>query len=281
MFCTWCVECITLSYHKSKFSKTNARMYNTNRYISLHRYGQGFYPGSGHPSEKGKGMGEGYNVNIAWTQDMMGNAEYMAAFDHVVMPIAREYDPELVIIACGFDAARGDPLGGCDVTPAGYAHMTAMLQTLASGRVVVALEGGYNLCSIAASAQAVVQTLLGDAVPQLSQHRRALKSSAMSDIRKTVFEHRNLWRCLGVFQFEEKNVDQEDTDEDMLTDVDDELWARAEAVLNRLRMKRKREFEEDRKKRKKKPTTVMRKWRGRISRRPWSVQFHALSSMRK
>ena len=79
-------------------------------------------------------------MNIAWTQDMMGNAEYMAAFDHVVMPIAREYDPALVLVACGFDAARGDPLGGCDVTPAGYAHMTAMLQTLASGRVVVALE---------------------------------------------------------------------------------------------------------------------------------------------
>ena len=68
--------------------------------------------------------------------------------------------------------------------------MTAMLQTLASGRVVVALEGGYNLCSL--------QRVHGQSFKRfsrcctaLSQHRRALKSSAMSDIRKTVLEHRN------------------------------------------------------------------------------------------
>ena len=134
------------------------------------------------------------------------------------------------------------------------------------------------MCSIAASAQAVVQTLLGDAVPQLSQHRRALKSSAMSDIRRVVFAHRNLWRCLGVFQFNDNDDKKlrdegEDTDENVLTDVDDELWERAEAALNRIRMKRKREFEEDTKK------PEIRKWRGRISRRPWGVQFHALSTI--
>jgi len=220
-------------------------------------------------------------VNIAWSQDMMGNAEYMSAFDHVVMPIAREFDPELVLVSCGFDAARGDPLGGCDITPVGYAHMTAMLQTLASGRVVVALEGGYNLCSIAASAQAVVQTLLGDTVPPLSQHRRALKSSAMTDIRRTVYSHRNLWRCLGVFQFDDdddsNNAEAENmTDEDMLEDVDDELWMRAEEVLNRLRAQRKRQVEKEMVS---KPT--MAKWRGRISRRPWGTQFSALSSIIK
>lgn len=253
-------------------------------YISLHRFGHGFYPGSGHPNEVGKGKGEGYNVNIAWSQDMMGNAEYLAAFDHVIMPIAREFDPELVLVSCGFDAARGDPLGGCDITPVGYAHMTAMLQTLANGRVVVALEGGYNLCSIAASAQAVVQTLLGDTVPTLSQHRRALKSSAMKDIRASIFAHRRMWRCLGVFQFAEdegKKIESSSgEDEELFEDgVDDELWERAEAEMNRLRILKRKRMELDMKRKggDNEKSNVSR-WRGKISRRPWIRRFHISSS---
>ena len=97
------------------------------------------------------------------------DAEYLAAFHHVLMPIAYEvgmyhttphhtltsphphtlttctpshpqYNPELVIISCGFDAARGDPLGHYDITPSGYAHMTHLLTSLAEGKVVIALE---------------------------------------------------------------------------------------------------------------------------------------------
>lgn len=62
----------------------------------------------------------------------MGDADYLYAFQQVVMPIATEFNPDLVIIAAGFDAAEGDMLGGCKVTPAGYAHMTHMLMSLAS-----------------------------------------------------------------------------------------------------------------------------------------------------
>ena len=51
----------------------------------------------------------------------MGDAEYVAAFKKVIMPIARAFGPDMVIISAGFDAALGDPLGGCCVTPAGYA----------------------------------------------------------------------------------------------------------------------------------------------------------------
>ncbi|KAG5648501.1 hypothetical protein DXG03_003112 [Asterophora parasitica] len=74
-----------------------------------------------------------------------------------------EFAPELVIISAGFDAAEGDDLGECHVTPTGYAHMTHMLAGLAGGRLVVALEGGYNLDSISNSALAVAGVLLGEA----------------------------------------------------------------------------------------------------------------------
>jgi len=97
----------------------------------------------------------------------MGDADYIHAFQKIVMPIAMEFAPELVIISAGFDAAEGDDLGECLVTPAGYAHMTYMLGGLAGGRLVVALEGGYNLDSITKSALAVTEIILGGAPAEM------------------------------------------------------------------------------------------------------------------
>lgn len=137
-------------------------------YVSLHRYDRGtFYPGTGHVSSVGVDEGAGYNVNIAWEKDGMGDADYIHAFDEVIMPIAHSFNPELVLVSAGFDAARGDPLGGCDLTPRGYAQMTHRLLSLAKGKVVVALEGGYNLSSISRGMEAVLRVLLGDAPPPL------------------------------------------------------------------------------------------------------------------
>ena len=80
----------------------------------------------------------------------VGDADYIYAFQKVVMPIAYEFNPQLVIgitmsdcvdiVSAGFDAAAGDPIGGCEVTPAGYAHMTHMLMPLAEGKLVLVLE---------------------------------------------------------------------------------------------------------------------------------------------
>lgn len=137
-------------------------------FISLHRYDHGnFYPGTGHIENVGRGAGEGYNINIAWNGGGTGDAEYMMAFDDVIMPVATAFAPDLVLVSAGFDAARGDPLGGNDVTPAGYAHMTHRLLSLAQGRLVVALEGGYNLTSISRSMEAVVRVLMGASPPPL------------------------------------------------------------------------------------------------------------------
>ncbi len=143
-------------------------------YISLHRYdAKSFYPNfaSAGAYFTGVGKGRGYTVNIPWQTEGrggVGDVEYMHAFDRIVMPIAREFDPDLVIVAAGFDAARGDPIGGCDLTPRGYAQMTHMLSGLAGGRCVVALEGGYNPTSVALSLAACASILLGDLVPRLA-----------------------------------------------------------------------------------------------------------------
>ncbi len=132
-------------------------------YVSIHRYDQGnFYPGTGHPYSVGTGRGRGFNINIGWNGPGAGDAEYLAAFHQLIMPIGHAFNPDLVLVSAGFDSARGDPLGGCRVSPAGFAHMTAMLSSLARGRMVVCLEGGYNLRSISRSMEACARVLLGD-----------------------------------------------------------------------------------------------------------------------
>ncbi|CAJ2510707.1 Uu.00g063320.m01.CDS01 [Anthostomella pinea] len=145
-------------------------------YISLHVYANGdFYPGKpensllpdGDLDKIGDGVGRGKNVNIPWPAQGMGDGEYLAAFQKIVMPIAQEFNPDLVIISAGFDAADGDELGGCFVTPDCYAHMTHMLMSLAGGKVAVCLEGGYNLKAISQSALAVARTLMGEPPPRM------------------------------------------------------------------------------------------------------------------
>lgn len=106
-------------------------------------------------------------MNVPWDGPGMGDAEYALAFDELVMPVAHAFAPDIVLVSAGFDAARGDPLGGCDLTPAGYAHLTHRLLALAGGRVVVALEGGYNLTSISRGMEAVTRVLMGQAPPPL------------------------------------------------------------------------------------------------------------------
>ncbi|XP_066967784.1 histone deacetylase 4 isoform X18 [Macrobrachium rosenbergii] len=144
-------------------------------YISMHRYDDGsFFPGTGAPTEVGEGDGYGFNVNIAFSGGLnppMGDAEYMAAFRTVVMPIAKDFDPEIILVSAGFDAAEGhpSPLGGYKVSANCFAHMTKQLMTLARGKVVLALEGGYNLTSICDATEACVRTLTSDEAPPISE----------------------------------------------------------------------------------------------------------------
>jgi len=133
-------------------------------YFSIHRHDNGkFFPDGplGSAESVGKNGAEGRCVNVPWPHGGMKDADYLYAFERVLMPIAREFDPELVLVSAGFDAAEGDPIGGCHVTSRGYAQMTHLLRSLAGGNLVIALEGGYNLSAISLGAAAVTAVLLG------------------------------------------------------------------------------------------------------------------------
>ncbi|KAI0674933.1 histone deacetylase complex protein [Trametes maxima] len=166
-------------------------------YISLHRYeGGNFYPNGpfGSMTSCGEGPGVGYSVNIPWPEPGMGDADYILAFQKIVMPIAMEFSPDLVIISAGFDAAEGDDLGECHVSPTGYAHMTHMLSSLAGGKLVVALEGGYNLDAISTSALAVAKVILGEAPPQIPS--LVASEAATETIWQVAVEQSKYWKNL-------------------------------------------------------------------------------------
>ncbi|KAL3250108.1 hypothetical protein MRX96_055709 [Rhipicephalus microplus] len=173
-------------------------------YISLHRHDDGnFFPGTGDPQEVGIDDGTGFNINIAWSGALnppMGDAEYIAAFRTIVMPIARDFDPEIVLVAAGFDAAAGHPppLGGYQISPACFAYMTKQLMTLAKGRVVLALEGGYDLPSICDCSQECVAALLGDECTPLREEEvtRQPCTAAVQLLQKTAAIQAPHWPCV-------------------------------------------------------------------------------------
>ncbi|KAF7846549.1 hypothetical protein BT93_L4171 [Corymbia citriodora subsp. variegata] len=166
-------------------------------YISLHVHQGGkFYPAGdyGDHLHCGTGAGLGKNVNIPWKTAGMTDADYVYAFQQIVMPIAQDFAPDMVIVSAGFDAAEGDMLGKCHVSPAGYAHMTHMLMSLADGKVAVCLEGGYNLRSIAISALSVTRTLMGEPPERLTNTEPT--SSGFDTVQLVLRQQAKYWPCL-------------------------------------------------------------------------------------
>lgn len=134
-------------------------------FFSVHRHEHGyFYPAGDDGSHfmMGEGPGLGYNINVPWENGQCGDADYVAAWDHILIPVAKEFKPDIILISAGFDAAIGDPLGGCRITPNGYAILLKKLMEFSSGKIIMALEGGYNLTSLANSVLACVELLLED-----------------------------------------------------------------------------------------------------------------------
>ncbi|KAL1306585.1 hypothetical protein AAFC00_005269 [Neodothiora populina] len=166
-------------------------------YISLHVHKDGyFYPAGdyGDHLHCGEGKGLGRNVNIPWKTAGMTDGDYLYAFQQIVMPIAQDFDPDMVIVSAGFDAAEGDMLGLCHVSPAGYAHMTHMLMSLADGKVAVCLEGGYNLRSIAVSALAVTRTLMGEPPERLISNEPS--PTGVDTVELVKRTQSKFWPCL-------------------------------------------------------------------------------------
>ena len=129
-------------------------------YFSTHHYGA--YPGSGSASETGRGRGAGTTLNVPLPPGA-GDADILRAFEDRLVPAARAFKPDFVLISAGFDGMRRDVLGRFDVTPQGFAAITRVVAAIASqlceDRLVSVLEGGYRLDGLADSVTAHVTAL--------------------------------------------------------------------------------------------------------------------------
>jgi acetoin utilization deacetylase AcuC-like enzyme len=128
-------------------------------FVSLHE--SPLYPGTGPASDVGSGAGTGFTVNLPVAAGA-GDAVHASLLEHVVVPLARAYAPQLVLVSAGFDAHRDDPLAGLELTEDGFAALAGTLRRLAAELEVplgAVLEGGYDLRALAASTAATLRVL--------------------------------------------------------------------------------------------------------------------------
>ncbi|MHB8515926.1 MAG: histone deacetylase family protein [Dehalococcoidia bacterium] len=132
-------------------------------YISTHQYP--FYPGTGAADETGASAGRGFNINVPLPAGC-GDAAYARVFDEVVLPALRRFRPGLLLVSAGFDAHFADPLASECLSVDGYGALVAMLiaaaRELCGGRLLIALEGGYDLVALPWCVRRTVELLLGD-----------------------------------------------------------------------------------------------------------------------
>jgi acetoin utilization deacetylase AcuC-like enzyme len=123
-----------------------------------------WYPGTGASDEIGEGAGEGLIINCPLPAGS-GNAQVLGAFRSQLLPAAREFQPDLILLSAGFDSRIDDPLGQFLLTDADFAELTRMMLDLASqysgNRLISVLEGGYSLEGLALASESHVRALLG------------------------------------------------------------------------------------------------------------------------
>lgn len=147
----------------------------------------------------------------------MGDIEYITAFQRIIMPIAYEFNPELVIVSAGFDAAIGDPIGHYNVTPEAYGYFTHWLSTLANGKIIICLEGGYNVNSTSHAMAMCSKALLGDPLPMLQTHNKKPNVSCIETIQKVLEIQAKYWSSL---KFNKKLPDFSHDNKAHVNDID-------------------------------------------------------------
>jgi acetoin utilization deacetylase AcuC-like enzyme len=131
-------------------------------YFSTHQYP--FYPGTGSVGERGEGEGKGATVNVPLSAGC-GDGEYLRAYSEILIPVARRFRPQLIVVSAGYDPHWADDISMMQVSTSGFARIVAILKQLADelcwGHIVFTLEGGYHLKALSYSVKATLDILLG------------------------------------------------------------------------------------------------------------------------
>ena len=135
-------------------------------FASIHQ--SPLYPGTGPLSDIGSGEGEGYTINLP-VPPYSGEDTWLPLVEHVVLPAARAYEPQLVLVSAGFDAHAADPLAMCELRTSSFAQMALHVRALANDLGVpfgAVLEGGYDLSALSQSVAATLAAFAEGGEPQ-------------------------------------------------------------------------------------------------------------------
>jgi acetoin utilization deacetylase AcuC-like enzyme len=152
---------------------TNALFHDSREvlFVSIHQWP--FWPGTGALDDVGEADAEGYSINVPVPAGT-GEAAFLSLIEHVVMPVGRQYRPDLILISAGYDAHRHDPLGGLSLDTKSYGGMASRMRALgeeAGAPVGAVLEGGYDLQALADSVIETMAALEGGALPpEVARH---------------------------------------------------------------------------------------------------------------
>ncbi len=164
-------------------------------FFSIHQ--AGLFPGTGSFVETGAGAGEGYTINLPIPKGY-GDAEYASIFESLLVPVAEQFAPELILVSAGFDTHKDDPMGGMQMTAQGFAGMTASIKKIAdkacNGKIVMSLEGGYNYHALSESIKAVLKEMAGVTCCDVSaMAAKADKKKMTYVVRRCMDVHRNFF----------------------------------------------------------------------------------------
>ena len=164
-------------------------------YTSAHEYP--FYPGTGSVGETGSGAGKGATVNIPLPAGC-SDTEYLLVFQQIIVPVARRFKPQLILVSAGYDLHWADPIALMQLTTTGFAQIVSIIKGLADelcgGKMVFSLEGGYNFAALATSIKATLDVLLGnkDIEDPLGKSPRQFTAPSITPLIKQIKETHNL-----------------------------------------------------------------------------------------
>jgi acetoin utilization deacetylase AcuC-like enzyme len=184
------VLCVDWDVHHG--NGTQDAFYATDRLLFISTHQWPLYPGTGSERETGTGAGAGFTVNAPLPPGC-GDADYAAVFAEALLPIAHAYKPELVLVSAGFDAHREDPLASMAIEDDGFAMLCGAVKAVADqhcqGRMVLTLEGGYDVEALARSVRGCIQVLAGETAPPL----KGSPSHATAALRNLISAQRPHW----------------------------------------------------------------------------------------
>lgn len=168
-------------------------------FVSMHQFP--CYPGTGNFGEVGCGRGEGYSVNVPLDKGM-GNQAFAMVIHRLAAPLAEAFEPDAILVSCGFDLYRHDRLAGLNGTPTGYAVLTRLLcriaDTVCGGRIAFVMEGGYSAKGIRACGQSVIRELCDLSVfaPERLEKMISPGTPCFPALQKAMAIHSKYWPIL-------------------------------------------------------------------------------------